>query len=173
MGQEGTRRRHGLVEQLATDHHEDLIRYISRRVRSIADAREIAQEAYVRLLRLDRTDLIREPRAYLYRVATHVLYEFELKSRNDRLGLVRWKSDEASGIAEIHTRAVDQLALKERMDAALAELTPKCRAVLILHRRDGMTYQEISERIGISVSMVKKYLIQGLRHCRQALSDCR
>lgn len=173
LGHEGIRSQR-LVEQLATDHHDDLVRYISRRVRSVADAREIAQEAYVRLLRLDRTDLIREPRAYLYRVATHVLYEFELKSRTDQMGRVRWKSEKVSGAADLWpTRALDQLALKERMEAALAELSPKCRAVLILHRRDGLTYQEISERIGISISMVKKYLLQGLQHCRQALSDCR
>lgn len=173
MGQEGIRGQR-LVEQPATDHHVDLIRYIARRVRSIADAREIAQEAYVRLLRLDRTDLIREPRAYLYRVATHLLYEFELKSRSDRMGRVRWTSDKESVAVDLRlTQALDELALKERMEATLADLTPKCRAVLILHRRDGLTYREISERIGISTSMVKKYLVRGLRHCRQALSDCR
>jgi RNA polymerase sigma factor (sigma-70 family) len=55
----------------------------------------------------------------------------------------------------------------------LDTLSPKCRAVLILHRREGMTYDEIGKKIGISSSMVKKYLIKGLQTCRAALKDFR
>ena len=76
-----------LVERLAEDHGDDLLRYISRRVRTSADARDIAQEAYVRLLRTERKDLIRDPMPYLYRIAANVLYEFELKRREDLSGL--------------------------------------------------------------------------------------
>lgn len=173
MGQESKHDTDRLVEQLATDHNDDLVRYISRRVRSVADAREIAQEAYVRLLRLDRKDLIREPRPYLYRIAANVLYEFELKRRADQAGLVRWQSETVMEAVGRIDRDIELLGLHRQMESVLTQLSPKCRAVLILHRRDGMTYQEIADQIGISVSMVKKYLIQGLRHCRKALSDCR
>jgi len=173
LGQQGGRHGERLVEQLAIEHHEDLVRYISRRVRSAADAREIAQEAYVRLLRLDRKDLIRRPRAYLYRIATHVLYEYELRNRSDRAGLARWETERAAHAQEGVAAEADLLALRARMESVLTELSPKCRAVLILHRREGMTYQEIGEQIGISVSMVKKYLAQGLQYCRKALADCR
>jgi RNA polymerase sigma-70 factor (ECF subfamily) len=160
-----------LVERLAKEHNEDLVRYISRRVRSVADAREIAQEAYVRLLRLDRKDLIRDPRAYLYRIAANVLYEFQLKQRADQAGIVRWHQELGPDAEATSDAQMEMLALRRSMEAALAQLSPKCRAVLILHRRDGMTYEEIAERIGISSSMVKKYLMEGLRHCRQTLSQ--
>ena len=159
-----------LVERLATEHYDDLVRYISRRVRSAADARDVAQEAYVRLLRLERKDLIREPRSYLFRIAANVLYEFQLKQRADQAGLQRWhaESDAAQGSAT--DPQIELLALRRVMESTLAQLSPKCRAVLILHRRDGLTYQEIAEEIGISASMVKKYLIEGLRRCRAALA---
>jgi RNA polymerase sigma-70 factor (ECF subfamily) len=39
----------------------------------------------------------------------------------------------------------------------------------VLHRRDGLTYDEIAERLNISASMVKKYLSAGIRHCREHL----
>ena len=48
-------------------------------------------------------------------------------------------------------------------------LTPKCRAVLLMHRRDRFTYEEIAARMGISVSMVKKYLVRGLSVCQQSV----
>ncbi len=160
-----------LVQRLAAEHNDDLIRFISRRVRSAADARDVAQEAYVRLLRLERTDLIREPRAYLYRIAANVLYEFQLKQRSDQAGLVRWHSELGTAAAAGADPEIELLAMRRSMESALAQLSPKCRAVLILHRRDGLTYDEIAEQIGISASMVKKYLIQGLRHCRKVLAN--
>jgi RNA polymerase sigma factor (sigma-70 family) len=163
-----------LVERLAKDHGKDLLRFISRRVRTAADARDLAQEAYVRLLRLERKDLIRDPLPYLYRIAANVLYEFELKRREDVRGLMRWSAEH-----RIRSQALpaggeaETLALQDRLESVLRQLSPTCRAVLILHRREGMTYDEIAERIGISPSMVKKYLSQGLQHCREQLKAFR
>jgi DNA-directed RNA polymerase specialized sigma24 family protein len=82
-----------LVERLATEFGDDLVRFIARRVRTVADARDLAQEAYVRLLRLERKDLIRDPRPYLYRIAANILYEYQLKRKAEVVGLSRW-SDE-------------------------------------------------------------------------------
>lgn len=163
-----------LVEGLANDYGLDLIRFISKRVRTVADARDLAQEAYVRLLRMERKDLIRHPRAYLYRIAANILYEFELKRKADVAGLARWTEEQQldDGRAYVDSDAEDP-CLRSRLDSVLGELSAKCRAVLILHRRDGMTYEEIGARIGISPSMVKKYLRQGLRHCRERLMEAR
>lgn len=163
-----------LVEGLANDCGVDLVRFIAKRVRTVADARDLAQEAYVRLLRMERKDLIRHPRAYLYRIAANILYEFELKRKADVAGLARWTEEQrADGESGYIESDAEDMALGSRLGVVLGELSPKCRAVLILHRRDGMTYDEIGARIGISASMVKKYLGQGLRHCRERLAESR
>jgi RNA polymerase sigma factor (sigma-70 family) len=163
-----------LVERLAQGGGNDLVRFIARRLRSVADARDLAHEAYVRLLRVRRRDLIRDPQAYLYRIAANVLYEFELKRKADAIGLTRcaeYQVAEADfGYPE---RAVEALLARKRIEAVLGQLSPRCRAVVILYRRDGLTYKEIGTRIGISTSMVKKYLARGLRHCREHLSELR
>src|SRR5437868_9304116 len=78
-----------LVEGLAQGCGNDLVRFIARRLRSVADARDLAHEAYVRLLRVKRKDLIRDPQAYLDRIAANILYEFELKRKADAVGLAR------------------------------------------------------------------------------------
>jgi RNA polymerase sigma-70 factor (ECF subfamily) len=163
-----------LVERLAEDYGSDLVRFLARRVRTVVDAQDLAQEAYVRLLRLERKDLIRDPRSYLYRIASNVLFEFELRRKATMAGLSRW-SDESRLAEETAVMADDgeTLALRERLEHVMSELSPKCRAVLILHRREGMTYEEISARLDISASMVKKYLAKGLRHCRERLQDFR
>lgn len=162
------------VERIASDMGEDLVRFLARRVRAGVDARDLAQEAYVRLLRLDRKDLIREPLAYVYRVATNLLHEFELKRRADLEASRRLSLEHAVHGEPVATEnEAEAQALGEHMMRVLQELTPKCRAVILLHRRDGMTYDEIAAELGISSSMVKKYLSIGLRHCRQRLADLR
>ena len=164
----------GLVEGLVQDHGADLLRFISRRVRSVVDARDLAQETYVRLLRLERKDLIRDPRPYLYRIAANILYEFELGRKADVAGLMWWSANvHGDPNVEYADQDADRLMLGRRLESVLRGLSPKCRAVVILHRRDGMTYEEIGRRIGLSSSMVKKYLAQGLKHCRERLEDYR
>src|SRR5579872_398723 len=154
-----------LVEGLAEDCGHDLVRFIAKRLRSVADARDVAHEAYMRLLRVKRRDLIRDPRAYLYRVAANVLYEFELKRKAESAGLALWSDNHPPDMDPGQLEhSVEQLFLGQRIEVVLSQLPPKCRAVLILCRRDGMTYDEIAARIGISPSMVKKYLARGLRH---------
>ncbi|MEQ1771522.1 MAG: sigma-70 family RNA polymerase sigma factor [Devosia sp.] len=158
------------IEQLAADHGGDLLRYLSRRVRTAADARDLTQEVYVRLLRLERKDLIQNPQAYLYRVAANLLHEFELRRRSDLDGLRRWAAEPAERADGVGLdRLADNVAIGRELHKVLAELSPKCRAVVILHRRDGMTYDEIAAVLGISSSMVKKYLLAGLKHCRARL----
>jgi RNA polymerase sigma-70 factor (ECF subfamily) len=163
-----------LVERLATEFGDDLVRFISRRVRTVADARDLAQEAYVRLLRLERKDLIRDPRPYLYRIAANILYEYQLKRKAEVVGLSRWseerRHDAEAGYVE---GDAESLSLQRRLESVLGVLSPKCRAVLILHRREGMTYDEIGAKIGISSTMVKKYLAQALKHCRLHLEEYR
>jgi RNA polymerase sigma-19 factor, ECF subfamily len=159
------------VQRIAADFGADLLRFLARRVRNRADARDVAQEAYVRLLRLDRKELVRDPKPYIYRLAANLVHEFELKRRTDDARLQRWTEEHAFDEPASTADGAEALGLRTRLDAALADLTPKCRAVVILHRRDGMTYEEIAAELHISPSMVKKYLALGLRHCRSQLRD--
>jgi RNA polymerase sigma factor (sigma-70 family) len=159
-----------LVQRFATTFGADLLRFLGKRVRNRADARDVAQEAYVRLLRLDRKELIRDPQPYIYRLAANLVHEFELKRRTDDARLTRWTQERGGNEPAVESTA-EAMTLRARIDDALAQLRPNCRAVVILHRRDGMTYDEIARRLNISSSMVKKYLAIGLRHCRSQLRD--
>jgi RNA polymerase sigma factor (sigma-70 family) len=163
-----------LVEGLAQGCGSDLVRFLARRLRSVADARDVAHEAYIRLLRVKRKDLIRDPQAYLYRIAVNILYEFELKKKADAVGLARCAESQVAEADFGHPEQdVEVLQTRKRIEAVLGELSPRCRAVFILYRRDGLSYKEIGARIGISTNMVKKYLARGLRHCREHLAELR
>lgn len=162
------------VARLARVHGQDLLRFIAKRLRTSADAADIAQETYVRLLRLERKDLIRDPRPYLYRIAANVLYESELRRRATAFGLLKLAAGSESQADAVGAQSeAEVLEMRAHLERALQGLSPKCRAVILMHRRERMTYEEIAAGLGISTSMVKKYLAQGMQHCREHLQDIR
>ncbi|WP_017163449.1 sigma-70 family RNA polymerase sigma factor, partial [Xanthomonas phaseoli] len=60
---------------------------------------------------------------------------------------------------------------QQRLQTVLAELPERVRAVLVMQYRDGLSYKQIAQRLGVSSHMVKKYVVRGLSACRLALAD--
>lgn len=51
------------------------------------------------------------------------------------------------------------------IDALLDGLPPKARSAFLLSQLEGLKYADIATRLGVSVSMVKKYMLQAMTHC--------
>jgi RNA polymerase sigma-70 factor (ECF subfamily) len=162
----------GFVEKLFAEHRGALQRYITRRLRTKSDAPDLTQEVYVRMLRLSDTEAIRNPQLYLYTVASNLVKEHGL--REQRLA-AHAELDEA-GVAERlgelppMDSQLESIQTVERLGTALERLPVRWRTALILQYRYGLTYREIGDRLGVSSSMVKKYLAQGLAQCRRHMA---
>jgi RNA polymerase sigma-70 factor (ECF subfamily) len=164
--------RKGLVERLFAEHRGALQAFFYRRIRTKSDAPDLAQEVYVRMLRVSDIQAIRDPERYLYTVASNLVKEYAVLDRWQARGV---NLDEASiqkrpGELPTLEAQVDVTQRVERLRTVLAQLSPKCRAAVILQYRHGLTYQEIGERLDVSTHMVKKYLAQGLAHCRRRMA---
>lgn len=170
MGQPRQQPRQQLIVDIISRFSGGVLRYLRRRLGNQADARDVAQETYARLLRVDKVDLIRDPQSYVFRIAANLAYEFELNQRRDRARLDALPlAEELERIAPLSLEdQTDMEAYLARLDRVMAGLPARYRAALILHRRDGMTYEEIAAQLGTSVHMVKKYISAGLERCRSA-----
>src|SRR5262249_28969054 len=135
---------------------------------------DLAQEVFLRLLRVERQDKIRSPEAYLLTIAGHVLHQHALSAENlhEPVDIADALTD--ARLAE-ETDPPAQLNLERRLEAldrALARLSAKTRTAFLLQRRDGCTLDEIAERMGISRAMVKKHLAKAVVQCsRQIQGD--
>jgi RNA polymerase sigma factor (sigma-70 family) len=167
---EGTR---AFVEELAAQHSEHLRRYLRTRVRNAADIPDLVQEVFLRLLRIPNFETIRAPEAYIFTIAYHVAQQHSLRSAvsasSVELGEVLSEVLAASeGDPALEVSA--QQCVQE-LDDALQELSPKIQFTFLSYRRDGLSMDEISERLGISKPMAKKYLVKALVHFRKRLKD--
>jgi RNA polymerase sigma factor (sigma-70 family) len=165
--------RRGFVEKLFAEHRRALQAYIYRRIRSKADAPDLAQEVYVRMLRVNDTEAIRDPQRYLYTVASNLVKEHAIQEqrRANRLNLTEKSLERQLGESDLLDNQLEDSQVVSRLGAALELLPASWRMALILQYRYGLTYEEIAERLGVSSNMIKKYLAQGLGRCRRYLAQ--
>jgi RNA polymerase sigma factor (sigma-70 family) len=160
-----------LVERLFSEHRGALQAFFYRRAQCRADAKDLAQEVYLRMLRIPDPDLIRNPEAYLFTVANNLAKEHAVEER--RHGTSVDLDDAAAQEHLTHQPSfggqVDAEQRVARLQEVLRQLSPKCRAAVVLQYQHGLSYEEIGERLGISTHMVKKYLGQALGHCRRRM----
>ncbi|MEL6302458.1 MAG: RNA polymerase sigma factor [Pseudomonadota bacterium] len=159
------------VEELFERQSRDIERFLRFRLRNPEDARDLSQEAFLRLLRLDDTAFIQRPDQYLLRIAANLAYEHRLREKK-AVNVDLDDTDELAGDSATHPdNTVERERQIARLEDALETLPTNVRNALIWHRRDGLTYQEIAKRLGVSPSMIKKYLQQGVARCRAGMQE--
>ena len=145
---------------------------LGKRTGSQELAEEALQETWIRLARAGTPDEpIRDHQALILRIAGNIATDIV---RREKRYASRVVSDETlmSSIADStpspETFAIDRDRLRQLV-RVLATLSDKARAVLLMSRCDEVPYSEIGRTLGISESMVAKYMAQALRHCRDHL----
>jgi RNA polymerase sigma-70 factor (ECF subfamily) len=142
-----------------------LAKFFERRIPDACDVQDLVQEVYLRVLKLERPDLIRNPRAYVFRVAANIAREYWLKCAA-RPPHVEFE-DAPGADASMDDSHCEALARLEQLALMLGDLPPKVGAALIWAHRDGHTYKEIAKRLSVSKNRVKKYLARAIAHCRE------
>ena len=169
----GSEDRQELVTRLALTQGQRLRRFLAGRVANRADIPDIMQEVYLRLLRVSNYETIRAPEAYLFTVAQHVALQHSLSERRRSVqGDLGEMLAELEGVPDADpVMQLRALQCVEILDRALDDLSPKARATFLLHRREGLTVDEISAKLHISRPMTKKYLVKALVHFRKQLQE--
>ena len=131
----------------------------------------MAQEVYLRLLRVPHQEAIRNPEAYLFTVAGHVVRQHLLHQRTDTASI-----DITEAIPELTVPAGEEppamVENSRRLEyfekEVLKQLPPRVGAALVLHRIRGYSVQETADRMGISRETAKQYLADAARRCRNS-----
>ena len=161
-----------LVERLFAEHRGALQSFFRRRIRSKADAADMAQEVYVRMLRISNQGAIRNPVLYLYTVANNLVKEHAVLDRRQASGI---DIEEVATHEQLETLPafdgeLDTAQRVARLQVVLEQLRPRWQAAVELRFTHGLSYNEIAIRLGVSRQMAKKYVAQALLHCRRRMA---
>ena len=158
-----------LFEAAFRAHHASLIRYLRRRVANDSDARDIAQEAYLRLLRYRERQDLPSLKALVFHIANN-LVGMRFRTARTHHSVDHRSLDEALELPANEPSIEQRLSAEqqlERLMEVIKRLPTKCQQVFVLSRFHDMNYPEIAERCGISVKMVEKHIANALAICRQ------
>lgn len=139
------------MQELYRAHAPSLVRQLARRTGCRELARELAQDAFVKLLRMTPATLARveQPEAYVRRMSFNLLHDW---------GRSTAAADRATPTLEVMAadQVVDQVAVLEsretlrRLERAVARMKPRTREIFLAHRVEGMLADAIAYAIGLA-----------------------
>jgi RNA polymerase sigma factor (sigma-70 family) len=158
------------VAGIAAKYSDRLRRFLKFRLRNPSDVSDLAQEVFMRLLRVPHHEDIRSPEAYLFTVASHVIHQHQQKQAAIAAPL-EWIEALAESTANASDEPPAKVELYQRLDRferALDELPPRIAMAFLMHRLGGHSIEHIANELKVAQITVKKYLARALVHCRQA-----
>jgi RNA polymerase sigma-70 factor (ECF subfamily) len=160
-----------MLARLFREHNQELIGFLCTRLRSEQDAKEVAQEAYARLLRLDQPDAAGFLRAYLFKTAANLAID-RLRHRSTRDAVHR-NLDSGEEQAD-HATPEKMTANSQEAGLVLRylnELPERCRRAFLLYRVYEFSLQDVATRMGVTDRMVRYYVMQAMTHVQRRLES--
>ena len=165
--------RPAIVLDLFRSHASKVRRYLSWRLKNPEDAKDAAQEVFLKLWRHEREGTLRgESVGYMHVAARSVATDIE-----------RWRAlhrGECLGDSEVHEVTAPQASvddLQHWRDAmstfvhGVKALPDTLRNVFVLHHVNGLTYPEIAQELGISLRSAERYMSQALDELQEVMKD--
>ncbi|UCJ17880.1 sigma-70 family RNA polymerase sigma factor [Pseudomonas sp. MM211] len=155
---------HAGLDVLYREHSGWLRGWLRQRLNNSADAADLAQDTFVRVLLARSANSLREPRHYLTTIARGLVVDlYRRRSLEQAYQEALANLPEAS-----HPSLEEQAILFEALveiDRLLDGLGSKAKQTFILSQCEGLTYPQIAERLGISLRTVNNHMARAMEHC--------
>ncbi|QLF92865.1 sigma-70 family RNA polymerase sigma factor [Pseudomonas sp. ABC1] len=152
------------LTHLYQGHHSWLLGWLRQRMESRENAEDLSHDTFLRVLGRQPSGEINEPRAYLASIARGLLIDHYRRASLERAyleALATMPEPEAPSPEERQALLETLIEIDNLLDG----LRPKVRQAFLLSQLDGLTYPQIAERMGLSVSSIQQYMGLALRHC--------
>ncbi|MDR2319765.1 MULTISPECIES: sigma-70 family RNA polymerase sigma factor [Pseudomonas] len=155
---------HEHLHALYRDHNSWLRGWLRHRLNNSADAADLAQDTFVRLLLARSSSTLQEPRRYLATIARGLVIDLYRRRSLEQayLDALMSRPEQHAPSAETRALILDSLLAIDRL---LDGLGARTRQIFLAVQLDGLSYEKAAERCGVSVSTVRKHLARGLMHC--------
>lgn len=160
------------IIQLYDDASPELKRVLERKLGNAADAEEILQDAFEKLLLSDRQH-IRDLRRYFFTMANNMalnaLQHRDVEHRYRAAQSLAHEDERHDAPGPERTVLANEDLL--RVQVALAALPERTRHVFLLFRSEGLSYREIAESLGISRKGVEYHLRRAVKAVMEAMKE--
>lgn len=153
------------LSKLFDAHNRALHAFLMLRVRDEQEAREVAQEAYVRLLQLNRPGAVSFLQAYLFKTAQNIAIDrARQRVKRGRLDRMDPETDAVDTLTpEQWFMGEEDLIVFQR---ALFELPEHYRRAFTLHRFEEWSHENIARDLGVQRRTVRYYIARTIIFCK-------
>lgn len=154
--------------ELVTRYRTKIFTVVYGMVRNEHDARDLTQEVFLKAWRsIHRFEGRSSWYTWLYRLTTNVtIYSFRRKKCREEVEL----NDAIPSSLPGPGVNCQRTEIREIITAALAKLSPKHRAVIVLKELEGLEYHQISEVLNLSIGTVMSRLFYARKKLQSLLS---
>ncbi len=157
------------IEEVIDSLGDKLYHYLTIKLGSPQDAEDVLQEVFYRLIRYKlRFLFIRNPSAYLFRMARNEAADFLKKRKKDQK--IRYSEEEFSRVIKASLEGLDHKAL-ERASEALAKIPDEQREVIVLKFFEQLTFEEIARVCGVPMGTITSRYRYGMEKMRKTMED--
>ena len=141
--------KHSFVAGMAAKYSGRLRRFLRLNLANASDVPDLAQEVFMRLLRVRNHEDIRSPEAYLFTVASHVVQQHAQRQVRvpESLDILQDFADPAIVSPEDPTVQSELQERLHNLERTLDELPPRVAMALIMHRLGGYSIEEIAREV--------------------------
>jgi RNA polymerase sigma-70 factor (ECF subfamily) len=139
----------------------DLHRYVRQRLRGSPDVADLTQEIFERFIRADWSTRARNPHAYLFGIASHVVADAQLMQQREAVVYDSEIAESAgAALSSEDADGSEDIALQDELLTALAHLPDVHRAAIVLTKRDGLSCKEAAAKMGTTEGSVRVYVCE-------------
>lgn len=161
------------IESLYRSHYGGLRAWLQRKLGHSAQAADLAQDTFVRMLTRSADPSLaelREPVAYLRAIANGLVVDHWRRQALEQAFLEAAAAQGQAFAPSEEDRAIIFDAL-ERIARLLDGMKPNVRAAFLMAQIDGLSYAEIADRMAVSVRTVERHVAEALYRCHRAIRD--
>ena len=149
------------IEYLYGEHHGWLKGWLRTRTGNSADAADLAQDTFVRMLTLRQLPVLREPRHYLATIARGLLIDKARRQTLERayLEVLAARPEPLEVSPETYHLIIESLLA---IDTLLDGLGARTRQIFLMVQLEGLSYVQVGRQLGLSVTTVKNHLGKAL-----------
>jgi RNA polymerase sigma-70 factor (ECF subfamily) len=159
-----------VLHRLYSEHNGWLNGWLRARLGDSSDAADLAQDTFVRVLTARNVEAIREPRTYLSAIARALMIDkFRRRAVEQAyLQTLALRPEPLDISPETRLLILETLTA---VDAMLDNLGERTRSIFLMLQLEGLSYIASAERLGVSVTTVKKHMIRAMTHCLLLVED--
>ena len=152
------------VHLLYREHNTWLKGWLRVRLGNAADAADLAQDTFIRVMTARNDAPIREPRGYLSAIARSLLIDKSRRRAIEQAYLfaLAQRPEPVEVSPEVRLSIIEMLL---QIDTLLDELGPRTRDIFLAVQLEGLSYGAVAEQCGVSITTVKNHLIRATTRC--------